>query len=281
MEQLTPKYQIGQTIYASHTESEQRLHDCPDCLGAKVWQITSPAGETHTVKCPRCGGGFYGLNFDDKIPSLAYRHFVPKVRELTITGYCVNEYNSGKVKYTSATSSHSSYNFDEADIITDRAVAEMIAQSKADKANEEESRTIEAMRGRAFANLTLEDARLEVFRSQLWNAHYHLGTIMQELRDLLDESEGCSEEKLREKITDHVRWNSDYHFKAMPLAPLFKGVQAMIEALDEKAVVLAENFPSLEDPGEKLRAAWYALPEQVQIIVSEELTEAAKKRVGY
>ena len=29
---LTPKYQIGQTIYQAYTESEQREHDCPDCI---------------------------------------------------------------------------------------------------------------------------------------------------------------------------------------------------------------------------------------------------------
>lgn len=278
---LAPKYAIGQTIFSPRTKSERRKHDCPDCLGSQQWKTISPAGTEHTVKCPRCQGGYWGDGLGDKIPSLDFTHYEPEVVEMQITGYCVNEYGSGKVKYSSAINGSSSYSFDEGDIITARETAEMIAKHKALEANEKEAATIEAIRARVFSSLTIDDARLEVFRSQLWNAHYHLGNIMSELRDLLDANEGTSEEKLRELISDHVRWNTDYHFKHMPLAPLFKSVQAMIEALDEKAVVLTENFPDLDTPGEAFRAAWWGLPEEVRIIVSEELTEAAKKRIGY
>lgn len=270
---LAPKYAIGTTIFIAGIKSERRKHDCPDCLGSEAMTVVAACGELHTVKCPRCQGGFYGLNFDDQIPRLDYTHYEPDVKEAKITGYCVNEYRDGKIKYSSATSANSAYSFDEGDIITSRETAEMIAAHKAREANEKEEATVEAMKASYFANLTLNDARLEVFRSELWTAHYHLGNIMGELRQLIDEAgDGASVEQLQKLISDHVRWSSQYHFDHMPLAPLFKA----IESLTQDTTPLPVGHPIMA-----VRAAWHKLPEPVRYIISKELLELSQKKVGY
>lgn len=268
---LAPKYPIGQIIFMARTKSERRKHACPDCNDTKQWKAISPAGAEHTVKCPRCQGGYWGDGIGDKIPSLDFTHYEPEVVELKITGYCVNEYNSGKVKYSSATSTHSSYSFEEEKIITEQQVAENLAKLLAAEANEKEQATIEYLVGRHFAHLTIDDARLEVFRSEMWHAHYHLGNIISALRELLEQSEGWDEETLRKEITDKVRWDFGYHFEHMPLSPLFKAVERLIVAPEEEAS--AAVFA--------LREAWDKLPEPVRVVVSEELLAVARKRVGY
>jgi hypothetical protein len=55
---LTSKYDIGDVVYSVQVESVDVRHTCPECLGAKEWTITTPAGNSVTVECPTCSYGY-------------------------------------------------------------------------------------------------------------------------------------------------------------------------------------------------------------------------------
>ncbi|HUW80450.1 MAG TPA: hypothetical protein VMV54_06090, partial [Acidocella sp.] len=78
----TPKYKLGQTVWLAFTVSTKGMHDCPDCLGAKVWSLESPAGLKTTTPCIRCCGGHFSN--DRSIPPLSYEKKVASTRPLTI-----------------------------------------------------------------------------------------------------------------------------------------------------------------------------------------------------
>ncbi|MDR3736062.1 MAG: hypothetical protein P4L10_11065 [Acidobacteriaceae bacterium] len=78
----TPKFKMGQTVYLATTQSTEGQHDCPDCFGAKVWSVQSPAGLETTTPCPRCSRSYFSN--DRNIPSLSYVKKAGAVRRLTI-----------------------------------------------------------------------------------------------------------------------------------------------------------------------------------------------------
>lgn len=77
---LKTKFSIGDRVYWATTTTEKKQHACPDCLGKKIWEAISPAGEKYTFSCPRCSAGFKA----NRATSLDYSIFAPKVIALTI-----------------------------------------------------------------------------------------------------------------------------------------------------------------------------------------------------
>lgn len=51
---LIPQFTIKDVVYEASIAKSQKWLDCPDCLGAKEWTTTSPAGQEYTFPCPRC-----------------------------------------------------------------------------------------------------------------------------------------------------------------------------------------------------------------------------------
>lgn len=94
MTTITTKYSEGETVYFATTVLEKHQHACPDCLGERQWQVTSPAGTEYTFQCPRCTNSYmHNLSL-----SLAYTAYAPAVSKLTI----------GSVQFNTAPSSHDS-----------------------------------------------------------------------------------------------------------------------------------------------------------------------------
>lgn len=56
----TPKFTIGQIVWAASAENAQKPIPCPDCLGCRSWSVTTPAGETFEAPCPTCDIGWAG-----------------------------------------------------------------------------------------------------------------------------------------------------------------------------------------------------------------------------
>lgn len=79
-----PKYSIGDTVwYASAYTGAEQL-PCPDCLGQKLWSVTSPAGGTFQVNCVRCSGSGY----------LEAHTYEPQTRSLTIGSIQIDTANT-------------------------------------------------------------------------------------------------------------------------------------------------------------------------------------------
>ncbi len=49
-----PKYHIGQKVFAASVILMSTEVPCKDCLGTKVWPLTTPAGEDTEIECPTC-----------------------------------------------------------------------------------------------------------------------------------------------------------------------------------------------------------------------------------
>jgi hypothetical protein len=88
MATITTKYSIGETVYFASTVTETKCHPCPDCLGKKIWTVTSPAGTDYTFPCPRCSAHY---SSNDEL-RLDYSRYAPVVRKMTI----------GSIKHDSA-----------------------------------------------------------------------------------------------------------------------------------------------------------------------------------
>jgi len=58
--QIETKYNIGDVVYGAGITGSTRRTTCPDCLGQKTWQCSTPAGETFVVPCGTCERGLGG-----------------------------------------------------------------------------------------------------------------------------------------------------------------------------------------------------------------------------
>lgn len=50
-------FAIGDTIFIPSVRQKDIPVTCPDCMGEKLWNISTPSGVSTTIGCPRCGGG--------------------------------------------------------------------------------------------------------------------------------------------------------------------------------------------------------------------------------
>jgi len=56
----TPKYSIGNKVWGAGFSAHTQIREtCPDCLGAKEWSCTTPAGDTFNVPCSTCMEGYF------------------------------------------------------------------------------------------------------------------------------------------------------------------------------------------------------------------------------
>jgi hypothetical protein len=81
-----PKYRMGQTVWYPFTHFTTKDLPCPDCLDAKAWKVTTPAGTELALPCPRCDKNFGRLHTlsGQTIPSLTVETWEGGVRRLTI-----------------------------------------------------------------------------------------------------------------------------------------------------------------------------------------------------
>jgi len=243
VEHILPKHKIGDVFFIPSTTTENASHPCPDCLGEKLLKVTSPAGDDFTLDCPRCGDGHYSLR---DVPSLRYHVAKPTVRRCVITGYSVNEWDSRPgVSYKS-----SGHSVNEADMITDEAVALEKAQALADAQNARNEATPERIKQAHFGNLPLKEAALDQFKNGLydaWAAFRHLREGVDEL--LEDENEHLSAGEIRDRLRETVETTMRYDF-------VFKGFTRVMETLvklvntegEDQAGILAvlrERFKAL------------------------------------
>lgn len=90
---LMPKYAIGDTVYCVSTQTKGAIHACPDCNDTKMWPVTSPAGESMEMPCPRCQGS---------VPndlSLRYTEHYVAVRTMTIGSVRTDTHDQHPISY--------------------------------------------------------------------------------------------------------------------------------------------------------------------------------------
>lgn len=257
----TPKYEIGTAVFLPSTDSKTEKLPCPDCLDERQWQATSPAGESYTFSCPRCGNYTY-----HDLPSLTLTRHFGTVRVAEIFGY---EVERDKVIYKAATdpANTCSYNtVEEGAVCTTREAAQQVADLRAADLNRKADATVEVIAKRHLGSLRLDDARFDQFKNGIWAAHYHAGQIIERVRSALFGSErpdSTDPDALRgaktifEDLRSAVQYDLSYPVDNMPLAALVVAAAAS------------------EDPGIKAALATY--PQSVIDMFTKPLAESRQE----
>lgn len=253
----SPRYAIGAYIYRPFTDYTTEKLPCPDCLDTGQWTATSPAGETFTLGCPRCGQYTY-----HDLPSLRVARHRGHALPLVICGYEVRE--DGRVEYRAREPGTSGgwYTVAEQDVILDQTAAQTIADLLAASANAKQETHPETLKARHFAGMRLDAAQFDQFQNGLWAAHYHAANLIERVRwslfgtDDRDAEDTQAPEQVVADLRDAARNDFDYHIDAMPLAPLIRAAanssdEAVTEALAKVPVPMVEMFtkPVLPEPG--------------------------------
>ena len=173
---ITTKYSIGDKVFHSQILTTKRRHACPDCLGARKWEATAPAGTKYTFDCPRCSASYHS----DRDLQLDYSEFAPSVQELTIGSIQYNSANGwdhGARYMCRETGVGSGSVYDEKDLFSTKEEATAAAQIKADIANKETEWVVKLydktlkLSDYQLSNATMEQAKEAKSRtsSMLWN----------------------------------------------------------------------------------------------------------------
>jgi hypothetical protein len=177
MATITTKYSIGDTVYLAWTTTEKKRHPCPDCLGAKKWETTSPAGTTYKFDCPRCSTTYQS----ERDLSLDYSQFAPSVRTLTIGSVQYNSapgsYDHGARYMCRETGVGSGSVYNESDLFASEEEALEAAKAKAaDQNAKTEWVVVQYNKSLRLSDYQLANAMLELAKdkelraqSMLWN----------------------------------------------------------------------------------------------------------------
>ena len=75
---VTVKYAVGDKVFYASAHLEETPEPCPDCLGQKTWQVTTPAAEVFDVPCETCMAGYASTGLKGRW------QYTPHVSHLTI-----------------------------------------------------------------------------------------------------------------------------------------------------------------------------------------------------
>lgn len=207
MATIETKYAIGDVVWHANTNSEKKRRDCPDCLGAKKWAITSPAGGEYSIACPRCWTSY----MSDRDLSLEYAQFVGNARKLNIGSVRHDSHNFGegaKTEYMCLeTGIGNGSIYREHDLFSTEEEAQAVAEIKAAKLNKDTDWVVK-----------LYNKTLEISDYQLDAAGIHAAKEMKSrwaslawnVNGLFDEiSEADDKDAILELVDDYKRYNME------------------------------------------------------------------------
>lgn len=116
------KFSIGDKVFYPKINRVVKQIPCPDCLGEKVWTVTSPAGSTYQFACPRCSDGYNKFSNGE----LEYPEYEMEIQQLTIGKiyYEATKYGNRLRYMCEETGVGSGTLYDEDDLSLDRDYAE-------------------------------------------------------------------------------------------------------------------------------------------------------------
>lgn len=244
----TPKYRIGQSVFhASETSVRERMA-CPDCLGTKLWKVTTPSGGELETECMRCNGQLKRNN----IPSLDVTTWKPVVTRLTIGSVRIDTNESPEhgwhrepVSYMCReTGVGSGTIYYESQIFQTEDEAQKAAEAKAAARTAEDRARPQRVEQIRVSYLNLKDAALEQFRSGLWNSWYRYRNLRKTIVEFLeDENKAASE--LRDDIQSELDYDTKYRTENHPLDALIAAASKVDDADVKKALAAIPFAPAL------------------------------------
>lgn len=244
----TPRFAIGDTIWTANIQSTSAQLDCPDCLGSRIWKVTTPAGTEMDTVCLRCASGYRG---SDDLPSLTYQAWAPMIRSLTISGIEMTGHPSSdtwgrdQVRYQCFPTPGGGTVVDESRAFVSEAEALVEAQRQAAEKNIETAAKPEVTKAKRVGELTIVDARFDQFKNGLWDAFYAARRLGSNIRDTIEEP-GESVSELVEAIEEHMKWEAGPHTTPTPIEALVRAVEADIEAGDatDRTITAMAGIPA-------------------------------------
>lgn len=226
----TPRFAIGATVYTAGIETEQRAFPCPDCLGTRKWEITTPAGTKAEMGCMRCGEWI-----STGLPDLKYVVAAPKVHTHQISGVTVKlgqpvEYATA-AHYVLREAQPPGSSWSELIIHETHEAALAEAEAKATIKNLEIQTSPGVMEKKHFSLSTLPDARFDQFKNDVWSAFYRYRHLREQLDGLLKDK--LSLKDLNEALREAIDWEDHpVHSSATPIERLVKAAEAILTATD-------------------------------------------------
>ncbi|MDI3563525.1 hypothetical protein [Bradyrhizobium sp. Arg816] len=205
MATITTKFSIGETVYHAGTTTEKRRRPCPDCLGSKKWETTSPAGTKYTFDCPRCAAQYQS----ERDLALDYAQFAPCVSPLTIGSI---QYNTAKGSYDEGarymcreTGIGSGSVYSETDLFASEAEALEAAKAKADVQNVETPWVVvQYNKSLRLSDYQLSNAILELAKDEKSRAH----SLLWNISDLFGRiEEAADKEEILEAVEDYKNYD--------------------------------------------------------------------------
>lgn len=236
-----PKFAEGQTVWFYDTKREAEYLPCPDCMGAKVWKVETPAGLTYDTPCQRCEGGHTYSRHDEVVP-LAYTVWSAAIRPMTITGIDVRskgDFGEGpQITYWAGNSGRQ----EDAVWATEAEAAEAAAV-KVGALNATERATPECLAAKNIGKLTLDKALYDQFANGLWNAWYAYRSLVEAVESGLDGYEQLNAKELSD-FRDGLKWDVEYREgQNRPLDVLVAAVRDALEGDDTKLAAAYEALP--------------------------------------
>jgi hypothetical protein len=230
----TPRYQISAVVYCPTIDRTTATLSCPDCHGTREWWAVSPAGERHTIACPRCTDQ-YARSGRDQLPSLQVTRYVPRVSRLTIGSITVRthpHYNDDHVEYmANETGVGSGSIYRESDLYPNEFAALEAATVDANLKNVEVDANPKVTVARAFSGLTFTTAALAALKNGVFNSWQAFRSLGYEIESLLpDDPRRDTEEQhqFREALERYGKYGGTY----LPIER--HPIDAVIEAFEMK-----------------------------------------------
>ncbi len=225
----TPKFVIGQEVFYGTTIDHSADLPCPDCKDTKQWTVTTPAGESFTVACQRCSGGYRRSD----LPSLTQRVWSPSVRLLTIGQIKIEtpvETSWGdreSVHYMCReTGVGSGSVYRESQLFATEDEARTIATMEANRQTAEWGAKPEPTAQREIAEVRLSEAFGEQARKTIWSVCYHAKQLRETVEGWMerDSDFGASSDQV-DAIASALR-DLEWHDQQNPLTTLIDAALA-------------------------------------------------------
>ena len=239
-----PKYAIGDVVYLPAIDWITDTLPCPDCHGTRTWKATSPAGEEHTIACPRCTDQYARSSRND-LPSLKVTRHTPRAKRLTIGSITVKTHPykpQEAVEYmANETGIGSGSLYYETNLFPDEASALAKAEVDASLKNAEVNATPAVTSARKFSGLTYTDAAITALKDGIfnsWQAFRSLGYAIESA--LPEDSSNDTEDQaaIREAVERYGRYGGTYlPIERHPIDAIFEACRSM--TIDETVLRVA------------------------------------------
>lgn len=182
---IETKYSVGDTVWTPSVTSTPAKRDCPDCLGKKKWETTSPAGRVYEFTCPRCSDGYKSdrdLDLD-----LSYSVSVAGTQSLTIALVRGSSDRSDVSYMCQETGVGSGTVHRELDLYQTEDEALAAAEISATRCNADYPEFVKKTLGRVdLSDYQLSDATLKSDRDALTTTKIKYDYILQDLHGCAD-----------------------------------------------------------------------------------------------